>query len=191
MALEDLAMMRAMLGATVLYPRDAVSAERLVEAAARTPGHRLHPHHAAQDARCSTATTRPSRSGGSKTLRSSAKDQVTLVGAGITLHEALAAHEVLAQEGIAARVIDLYSLKPLDADTLRRAAAETRGIVTVEDHSVHGGIGEAVAGVPLAGRARVERLGVREIPRSGKPAELMKACGIGADGIVEAARRLL
>ena len=87
-------------------------------------------------------------------------------------------------------MIDLYSLEPLDVDTLRRAAAETRGIVTVEDHSLHGGLGEAVAGV-LAGLARVERLGVSHIPRSGKPTELIEACGIGAKAIAEAARRLL
>jgi transketolase len=128
--------------------------------------------------------------GGSKTLRSSAKDRVTLVGAGVTVYEALQAQETLAREGVAARVIDLYSVAPLDEATLRRAAEETRGIVTVEDHSVHGGIGEAVASA-LAGRARVEILGIREIPRSGKPAELMKAYGIAADSIVAAARRLL
>jgi transketolase len=189
MALEDLAMMRAVLGATVLYPSDAVSAERLVELAARTAGIvYLRTSRPKTPVLYDNDETFPA--GGSKTLRSSAQDQVTLVGAGITLHEALAAHAVLGRDGISARVIDLYSLQPLDVDTLRRAAAETRGLVTVEDHGLHGGIGEAVAGV-LAGSARLERLGVSQIPRSGKPAELIKACGIGADSIVEAARRLL
>jgi transketolase len=189
MALEDLAMMRAVLGATVLYPSDAVSAERLVELATRTAGivyiRTSRPKTPVLYGNDETFTV-----GGSKTLRSSAADKVTLVGAGITLHEALSAQATLAQQGIAARVIDLYSVQPLDVETLRRAAAETRGIVTVEDHSVRGGIGEAVAGA-LAGQARVEMLGVREIPRSGKPAELIKAYGISAEAIVAAARRLL
>jgi transketolase len=189
MALEDLAMMRAVTGATVLYPSDAVSAERLVEAAAATPGIVY------------IRTTRPKTAvlydneesfpvGGSKTLRSSPADAAAVVAAGITVPEALAAHDALAAEGIAVRVIDLYSVKPLDGETLRRAAAETRGIVTVEDHSVCGGIGEAVAAA-VAGRSRVEILGVSEIPRSGKPAELMRAHGLTADAIVAAVRRLL
>jgi transketolase len=128
--------------------------------------------------------------GQSKTLRSSANDAVTLVAAGVTLHEALKAHATLAEQGVAVRVIDLYSVKPLDEETLRKAAAETKAIVTVEDHSVCGGLGEAVAAA-VAGRARVERLGIRELPRSGKPAELMQAHGISADAIVAAVRRLL
>jgi transketolase len=189
MAVEDLAMMRAVLGATVLYPSDAVSAERMVELAARTPGI-VYIRTSRPKTRVLYANDETFVVGGSKTLRSSARDQVTLVGAGITLHEALAAHDVLSAQGIAARVIDLYSVEPMDVETLRRAAGETRGIVTVEDHGVHGGIGEAVAGA-LGGRARVEMLGVREIPRSGKPAELMKVSGISAESIVAAARRLL
>ena len=103
--------------------------------------------------------------GGSKTLRSSPKDAVTVVAAGVTLHEALAAHEALAKDGIAVRVIDLYSVKPIDVATLRKAAAETRGIVTVEDHSVWGGIGDAVAS--QSGKRRIEMLGVRTV-RCGK-----------------------
>jgi len=188
MALEDLAMMRPIHGSTVLYPSEAVSAERLVEAAARTPGIVY------------IRTTRPKTRvlydndeafpvGGSKTLRSSPKDAVTIVAAGITVPEALKAHEALGREGIAARVIDLYSVKPVDAEALARAAAETGGIVSVEDHSVYGGLGEAVLSA-VSGRARVEVLGVREAPRSGKPEELMKAHGIDADAIVHAARMM-
>ena len=127
--------------------------------------------------------------GGSKTLRSSAKDAVTIVAAGVTVTEALKAYEALGKEGIAARVIDLYSVKPLDAEALGRAASETRGIVSVEDHSIYGGLGEAVLSA-VAGRARVAVLGVRETPRSGKPEELMKAHGIAAESIVEAARTM-
>jgi transketolase len=188
MALEDLAMMRALIPATVLYPSDAVCAERLVEVAANTPGIVY------------IRTSRPKTPviygngelfpvGGSKTVRSSAQDAVTLVGAGVTLFEALKAHDTLAKEGIAARVIDLYSLKPVDAEALLRAARETRGFVTVEDHSVCGGLGETVAGI-VAGLAPVERLGIRDIPRSGKPMELMEAYGIAAPSVVEAARRV-
>ncbi len=113
-----------------------------------------------------------------------------MVAAGITVPEALLAHDTLAKEGIAIRVIDLYSVKPVDEATLRKAAAETKRIVSVEDHSVCGGIGEAVAAV-AAGEARVTMLGVRESPRSGKPAELMRAHGLTADAIVAAVKRLI
>ncbi len=188
MALEDLAMMRALLGTTVLYPSDAVSGERLVETAARTPGI-VYIRTSRPKTKVLYDNGEPFPVGGSKTLRTSPKDRVTIVAAGVTVAEALKAHEALGKDGIAARVIDLYSVKPVDEATLRKAAEETRGIVTVEDHSASGGIGDAVAAA-VAGRTRVEILGVRDIPRSGKPEELMKAYGISADSIVEAARRL-
>jgi transketolase len=189
MALEDLAMMRALVKSTVLYPSDAVCAERMVEAAANTEGIVY------------IRTSRPKTPilygndeafpvGGSKTLRRSDKDAVTVVAAGVTLFEALTAHETLQKEGVAIRVVDLYSVQPLDAETLRLAARETRGIVTVEDHSARGGIGEAVAAV-VGGSTRLEILGVREIPRSGKPTELLEAHGISAAAIVRAVRALL
>jgi transketolase len=189
MALEDLAMMRAILGATVLYPSDAVSAERLVEAAARNPG-LTYIRTSRPKTRVLYANDDSFPIGGSKTPRASAQDKVTVVAAGVTLPEALAAADALAKEGIAVRVIDLYSLKPIDAATLEKAASETKAIVTVEDHSVCGGIGEAVAGV-VAGHAPVIRLGVREIPRSGKPAELMRLHGIDAAAIVAAVKKLV
>ncbi len=188
MALEDLAMMRAIAGSTVLYPSDAVSAERLVEAAANTPGI-VYIRTSRPKTKVLYSNDEYFPVGQSKVLRSSARDAVTVVAAGVTVFEALAAHETLAAEKIAARVIDLYSVKPIDEATLLKAAAETRGIVTVEDHSVYGGIGEAVAGV-VAGRAAVTRLGVREVPRSGRPAELMAAHGIDAAAIVAAVREL-
>jgi transketolase len=188
MALEDLAMMRAITGATVLYPSDGVSSERLVEAAARTPGIVY------------IRTTRPKTPvlyaneeyfpiGQSKTVRASQKDTATIVAAGITLHEALKAHAILEKKGLAVRVIDLYSVKPVDIETLLKAADDTKHIVTVEDHSVCGGIGEAVASA-VAGRAQIEMLGIRELPRSGKPTELMHAYGIDAQAIVAAVERL-
>jgi len=189
MALEDLAMMRALLGTTVLYPSDAVSAERLVVAAAQTPGI-VYIRTSRPKTPVLYANDEPFPVGGSKTLRATANDAVTVVAAGVTLHEALAAHDLLKKDGIALRVIDLYSVKPIDAATLVRAASETGAIVTVEDHSVCGGLGEAVAAA-VAGRGRVEILGVRDIPRSGKPAELLEAHGISAAAIVRAVRKLV
>jgi transketolase len=189
MALEDLAMMRALLATTVLYPSDAVSAERLVQAAAETPGIVY-----LRTSRPKTPVLYPNEEafpvGGCKVLKQGPQDAVTVVGAGVTVHEALKAHDQLAREGIAVRVIDLYSVKPVDQATLRQAAQQTKAVVTVEDHSVNGGIGEAVAGA-LGGAARVEMLGVREIPRSGKPAELMAAHGIDAAAIVKAVREIV
>jgi len=189
MALEDLAMMRGVIPATVFYPSDAVSAEKLTELAGKTPGVVY-----IRMSRPKTAILYPNDevfvAGGSKVVRSSPKDVVTVVGAGVTLHEALAAHAALAAEGIVVRVIDLYSLKPVDTKTLLQAAAETKGFVTVEDHGACGGLGEAVASA-VAGRSRIEILAVRELPRSGTPTELMHAYGIDKDAIVAAVKRLL
>lgn len=188
MALEDLAMMRAVLGTTVLYPSDAVSAERLVEAAARTRGI-VYIRTSRPKTPVIYASDETFPVGGSKTLRSTPNDVATIVAAGVTLFEALKAHDALASEGIPVRVIDLYSVKPVDVQTLRRAAAETKGLVTVEDHTPWGGIGEAVAAA-VSGLAPVEVLGVRDMPRSGSPAELMRVHGIDADAVVAAVRRL-
>src|SRR5262245_18235506 len=144
MGLEDLAMFRALLAATVLYPSDAVSAERLVAEASSAKGVVY-----LRTTRPKTPVLYPNSErfpiGGSKTLRSGPNDRATVVAAGITLFEALAAYDRLAKEGIPIRVIDAYSVKPIDAATLRRAAEETRHLVTVEDHSIHGGLGDAVA----------------------------------------------
>jgi len=129
--------------------------------------------------------------GGSRVLRDG--NDVTIVGAGITLHEALKAADRLSSEGIDARVIDLYSVKPVDAATLRAAAEETGRILTVEDHWSEGGIGDAVLEVLADAEqpARVVRLAVRDMPGSGKPAELLAAAGIDAAHIAEAARALV
>jgi transketolase len=132
--------------------------------------------------------------GGSKVLRSSDDDEVAIVAAGITVHEALKAADALADEGVNARVIDLYSVKPIDEETLRDAAEATGGrLVTAEDHWAQGGLGEAVlsAFADAEERPRVKLLAVRELPHSGKPAELLAAAGIDADHIAQAARELV
>jgi transketolase len=188
MALEDLGMFRAVPGSTVLYPCDAVSGERMVALAAATEG------------LCYIRTSRPKTpviyeadetfvAGGSKTLRSSADDVATVVAAGVTVFEALKAHDTLAAEGIAIRVIDAYSIKPIDQAGLVAAAKATKGrLITVEDHYPQGGLGDAVAEAVAGAGFTVERLAVREVPRSGQPDELLDRYGISASAIVAAVR---
>ncbi|THJ75942.1 transketolase [Candidatus Frankia alpina] len=193
MALEDLAMMRAVGGSTVLYPSDATSAAKLVEIMADLSGvSYLRTTRGAYPALY--GPDEPFAPGGSKVLRRSDGDTVTLIGAGVTLHQALAAADTLAAEGVAARVIDLYSVKPVDAATLLDAARATGGrIVVAEDHYPEGGLASAVlgalddSGLPLS----VRHLAVRSLPGSGTPEELLDAAGISAKHIVEAARDLL
>ena len=195
MALEDLAMMRAVWGSTVLYPCDANQTAHLVEEMAGHAGISF------------LRTTREATPviygpeekfpvGGLKIVRSADTDRCTVVGAGVTLHQAVAAYDRLKAEGISIRVVDLYSVKPVDAATLARCLAETGGkLLTVEDHWAQGGIGAAVlealaeqgGGVPSA----VIRLAVRDMPGSGKPQELLDAAGIGADAIVEGVKSLV
>ncbi|WP_256788417.1 transketolase [Frankia sp. AvcI1] len=193
MALEDLAMMRAVGGSTVLYPSDATSAAKLVAAMADLSGvSYLRTTRGAYPVLY--GPDEPFAPGGSKVLRRSDGDTVTLIGAGVTLHQALAAADTLAAEGVAARVIDLYSVKPVDAATLLEAARATGGrIVVAEDHYPEGGLASAVlgalddSGLPLS----VRHLAVRALPGSGTPEELLDAAGISAKHIVEAARDLL
>jgi transketolase len=190
MALEDLAMMRAVHGSTVLYPSDATSAASLTQQMAE------------RDGVVYMRTTRGSYPvlygpdeafpiGGAKVVRSSADDQVTLIGAGVTLHNCLAAADELDRDGIRARVVDLYSVKPIDTQTLIEAADATGGrLVVVEDHYPAGGLGGAVlealneAGHPV----HIAHLAVRGLPGSGTPAELMEAAGISAAQVIQAAR---
>jgi transketolase len=193
MGLEDLAMMRAVHGSTVLYPCDANQTAKLVAAMADAEGISY-----LRTTRAATPVIYDSDEGfeigGSRTVRSSDDDDLTIVGAGITLHEALRAADTLASDGISARVIDLYSVKPVDAEALNAAADATQGrFLTVEDHWPEGGIGEAVlsAFAESEERPRVVVLGVREMPGSGKPAELLTAAGIDAESIAEAARELV
>uniref|UniRef100_A0A8C4HAS2 Transketolase n=1 Tax=Dicentrarchus labrax TaxID=13489 RepID=A0A8C4HAS2_DICLA len=188
MALEDLAMFRAIPTCTVFYPSEAVSAERAIELAANTKGI------------CFIRTSRPETAvlyspdekfevGVAKVVRQSDKDHVTVVGAGITLHEALAAADMLARKNI--RVIDPFTIKPLDASTILASARATGGkIITVEDHYKEGGLGEAVlSAVGEEPGIVVTRLAVSGVPRSGKPQELLDMFGISAKHIADAVRQ--
>jgi transketolase len=187
MALEDIASLRAVHGSTVLHPCDGNQTAKLVERMADTEGivylRTLRPN--------TPVIYGPDEQfeiGGSRTVREG--DDVAIVGAGITVHEALKAADALAQDGVEARVIDLYSIKPLDTEMLRSL---TCPIVTVEDHWPEGGLGEAVLSAIAEGDEHppVVQLAVHEMPHSGKPAELLAAAGIDADGIASAARKLV
>ncbi len=216
MGLEDLAMFRTILNSVVLYPSDAASCEKLVEEAAKHKGivyirttrkdtpiiYRIT-NHESRITEEENLVEHEFKIGGSCVLRSSENDVATVIGAGITLHEALAAYEELKKEGINIRLIDLYSVKPLDTETLRKAAEETKVIITVEDHFAEGGIGEAVKSAifdlspyPSPGLGRVvgdrERanskfisLAVRKMPRSGKPGELLEYEEISKNAILK------
>ncbi|MDG4862057.1 transketolase [Streptomyces sp. T-3] len=192
MGLEDLAMFRALHGSTVLYPCDANQTARLVAEMAGLSGIRY------------LRTTRgecpviygPEEefpAGGSKVLRSSDEDRVTVVAAGVTVHEALAAAESLAAVGIRIRVIDLYSVKPVDHRTLREAAERTGCLLTVEDHREEGGLGDAVLDAFADGRPapRLVRLAVRSMPGSGSASEQLRAAGIDAQAIAAGVRLLV
>ncbi|KAK1151445.1 transketolase-like protein 2 [Acipenser oxyrinchus oxyrinchus] len=189
MALEDLAMFRAIPTCTVFYPSDAVSTEKAVELSANTKGI------------CFIRTSRPETAviyspeekfevGQAKVVRQSDSDKVTVIGAGVTLHEALTAADELAKEGINIRVIDPFTIKPLDADTIITSARATGGrIITVEDHYREGGLGEAVCGaVAEEPTILVQRLAVSHVPQSGKPTELLHMFGISAKSIVSAVK---
>lgn len=181
MGLEDIAMFRTLLNSAVLYPCDAVSAHALVEEAAKYKGI-VYIRTTRADTPVIYKQNEEFSLGGSKVLRESPEDSVTVVAAGITLFEALAAHDELKKEGINIRVIDLYSIKPIDYPTLHRASKETQAIITVEDHFAEGGIGEAVRSV--LHKAHVHSLAVRKMPMSGKLAELLAYEEINKDAII-------
>ena len=188
MALEDLAMMRAQPNIAVLYPCDGVSTERLVERAAYHPGP-VYMRTSRPKTPVIYGPDEPFEVGGLKVLRQSGSDVATIVAAGVTVFEALKAYEDLKGQGLSIRVIDLYSLQPIDAATLVRCARDTGGwVITVEDHYAAGGIGDAVASAIAAEGFTVRRLAVREIPRSGTPDQLLDRYGISARHIVAAVR---
>ena len=191
MGLEDIAMMRAIVGSTVVYASDAVCAEKLMD------------QMAAHKGICFLRTSRPKTPvlynndeafpiGGAKVLRQSPEDKVTVVAAGVTLYEALKAADALKAEGIGITVIDAYSIKPLGKDVINAAAKKTKNlVVTVEDHYAEGGLGDAVAGELSADGVKVHKLAVRELPRSGKAEELLAKYGIDAAAIVQKVKALV
>jgi len=190
MGLEDLAMFRPIPGCVVLYPCDAYSTEGCVESMAKHRGLSY------------LRTTRPATPlvyskeeefpiGGSKVLRKSENDLATVIAAGITVHEALKAYEELKAENIGVRIIDAYSVEPLDKENIRREVEETKGrVVVVEDHFQNGGLGDAVAQA-LCGRAKITHLCIKDLPRSGKPAELMDKYAINAKHIKDAIKEMI
>lgn len=184
MGLEDISMFRALLGSVVVYPADHISTEKLVD--------QVINHKGISYMRTTRMDTAPLYSendefviGGSKTLKSSEKDDVTIVAAGITLYEALKAYDELKLKGISARIIDAYSVKPIDHQTLEKAARETQAIITVEDHFLEGGLGEAVSSDLQTLPTPIYSLAVRKTPKSGKPAELLDFEEISAPHIVQ------
>jgi transketolase len=194
MALEDIAMFRAIHGSAVFYPSDAISAESLTETMARRSGINY------------LRTSRPKTAilyakdekfpiPGFKVPRQSGQDRVTVIGAGITVHEALKAADELKAQGTAIRVVDLYCVKPIDGKALAEQIKATGGkLVTVEDHWPEGGVGEAVlSALAEAGVApsKFRLLAVVQMPHSGKPEELIEAFGISAKHIAEAVREIL
>jgi transketolase len=187
MALEDLAMMSAEPNMTVLYPSDAVCAERLVVLAAYHPGP-VYLRMSRPKTPVIYANDAPFAIGGSTVLRESAADVATVVAAGVTLFEALKACELLEAEGVTIRVVDAYSVQPIDAATLRRCARETKHVLTVEDHYAVGGLGDAVARAVAVEGVTVTRLAVPGIPRSGTPDQLLDVYGLSARRIAEAVR---
>ncbi|MGW0144163.1 transketolase [Streptomyces sp. NPDC003333] len=192
MGLEDLAMMRSVYGSTVLYPCDANQTAKLVAAMADLDGVRyLRTSRGADPVLYGPDEEFPV--GGSKVLRSGEQDRLTLVAAGVTVHEALAAADALARDGIDVRVVDLYSVKPVDRETLRRAAEETGCLVTVEDHHEEGGLGDAVLDAFTDGRPvpRLVRLAVRMMPGSASPDEQLHAAGIDAASVASAVKLLV
>jgi transketolase len=190
MGLEDLAFFRTIFGSVVLYPCDAISAEKLVEEAAAHRGIAyIRTTRMATPILYSADESFPI--GGSKVIKQSGSDAATVIAAGVTVHEALEAWKMLQETGVPIRVIDLYSVKPVDAETLKRAAAETRHLITVEDHSAQGGLADAVREALTLEGIRLHSLAVRKKPKSGKPQELLDFEGISRKTIVEKIKELV
>ena len=190
MGLEDIAMMAAQPNVTVLYPSDATCTYRLTEMAANHKG-MVYLRAGRPKAPVLYGPDEQFHIGGSKILRQSSSDVLTIVAAGVTLFEALNAYDQLKAAGRSVRVIDLYSIAPIDRTTLLNSAGATQGrILTVEDHYAHGGLGDAVLSAVADEGIKVHKLAVRAIPRSGKPEELIDHFGIGVRSIVEAAKHI-
>ncbi|MEO6307248.1 MAG: transketolase [Nitrospiraceae bacterium] len=191
MGLEDIAMMAAQPGVTVLYPSDATCTYRLVEIAATHKG-MVYIRAGRPKSPVLYGPGETFQIGGSKVIRQSASDVLTIVAAGVTLFEALKAYDTLNAAGVSVRIVDLYSIVPIDRTTLLDSAKSTQGrILTVEDHYAHGGLGDAVLSAVGPEGIKVHKLAVRTIPHSGKPDELIDHFGIGARSIVEATKRIV
>jgi transketolase len=191
MGLEDIAMMAAQPGVAVLYPSDATCTYRLVELAANHKG-MVYIRAGRPKSPVLYGPDERFHIGGSKVVRQSPADVLTIVAAGVTLFEALKAHEQLKAVGIPVRVVDLYSIAPIDRATLMDCARAAHGrILTVEDHYAHGGVGDAVLGAVGAEGIKVHKLAVRAIPHSGKPDELIDHFGIVARSIVDTAKQII
>jgi transketolase len=191
MALEDLALFRAVPEAVVLYPADGPSTDACVQLAAAAPGI-VYIRTTRMKTPAVYGTTAAFTIGGSHVVRQSEQDRLAIVAAGITLHESLAAQAELAEHGLRVRVIDLYCVKPVDRDGLLAAARAVGGrLLTVEDHYAEGGLGAAVAEALADTGVAVHRLAVREIPRSGAPRTLLERYGIGRAAIVARAREIV
>lgn len=190
MGLEDIALFRALSGSVVLYPCDAVSCEKLAEEAAGWRGI-VYLRTTRSETPVLYPNSEPFPIGGSKILRQSDQDRITIAAAGITVFEALTAYDALQKEDISLRVIDLYSIKPIDEETLKIAAHETNAIIVVEDHVPEGGIGEAVRSALASEKIPVYSLAVRKLPKSGTPQELFDYEGISQDAITSLVRRLV
>jgi transketolase len=190
MGLEDIAMFRTLLGGVVLYPSDAVSTEKIVEEAAKHKGN-VYIRTTRMDTPIIYKTNEEFPIGGSKVLKQSDRDAVAVVAAGITVHEALAAYEELKKEGVFIRVIDLYSIKPADKETLRKAANVAQAFITVEDHFSEGGIGETVRSLMADIDVPVHSLCVQKMPKSGRPGELLDYEEISKGEIIKKVKELI
>ncbi len=191
MALEDIGLFRSLHNGVVLYPSDAISTQELMKQSANHNGNVFIRTTRAATEYVYDADDTDFRIGGSRVVQSSDKDAVTVVASGITLHEALKAYHELKRQGIFIRVIDLYSIKPIDTETLHQAAEETKAIITVEDHYPEGGLGEAVTACLAGQDVIVHILAVQKMPRSGKPAELLAMEEIDADAIIKKIKQII
>ena len=189
MGLEDIAMFRTLLNGVVLYPSDAVSTEKLVEEAAKHKGI-VYLRTTREDTPIIYRNDEVFRIGGSKVLKRNSQDVATVVAAGITLHEALAAYEELKKDDILIGVIDLYSIKPIDVQTLTRAAYDTGTIITVEDHYAEGGMGEAIRSALAGITVDIHSLAVRNMPKSGQPRELLDYEEISRKAIIQKVKEI-
>jgi transketolase len=191
MGLDDISMFRSFLNSTVFYPSDAVATEKLLHEAYKTEGLAY-----IRTTRGSTTVIYEADEdfvgGGSKVLKSSGKDMVTVIAAGITVHEALKAQELLEKGGISIRVVDCYSVKPIDTETLAKCAKETNAIITVEDHYLEGGLGDVVLqSLATEKEVPVYKMGVSKLPRSGKPNELLEYEEISAAAIANKIKEIV